>query len=650
VSQSTTPRRWRGLRFALASALVAAALGQPSIVGAEPTNLTPGNLAPSTLDSGPIDPGLYPRADTPVQITRGSQTLAVRPLKTVKTQRGSDAVAERLLVSFNGTLTATDLADVQTKAARGGAGAARPLARVGRSYLVDVAGAQSLEAAAKAYIAADPRVRSASPDFIMHSQEIPNDPNFGLQSGMFNIQAPAAWNRTHGGGRIAVLDSGISQHPDLAAKIVTSKDFVGSPVGANDVFGHGTHVAGIAAAATNNAQGVAGVGYNAFLLNGKVLDDTGSGSMSSLASGINWATDNGANVINMSLAGSEDCSTTWYEDLFDTGRAEVRDAINRAFSNNVVLVAAAGNSGNSSQLWPAACPNVISVANTTSSDAKAPSSNFGTWVDVAAPGTSIFSTAVPGGAACQSGLVGAFANCSGTSMAAPHVAGLAALVQASCFLPNAQAVVDRITSTADQIPGTGVNWQFGRINALRAVCYPAPLLRLGTVYPTSVQLLWGDNMPGESSFQVGYRLTGTSVLAQISLPANSTSTTVSGLTTGSSYDFMVRVCDTAGCSNWSNIITTHVGYNKLSVSVSVGGKVTSTPAGINCGLSNSDCSELYAPGTVVSLLPTPYINLLKNIEYDFDHWEGSCAGAAYSCSVTMSGARSAKAVFVQVAP
>jgi thermitase len=650
VSHSPNPRRWRGLRFALASALVAAALGQPVAVGAQSiTAPPPGNLTLKNLDSDPIDPAVYPRADTPVQITRGQQTISVRPLKTVKTQKGSEAVADRLLVSFNRAVGDTDLADVQIKAARGGAGVARPLARVGGSYLLDVSGAQSLEAAARAYIASDPRVRSASPDYIMHSQETPNDPNFGIQTGMVNIQAAAAWNRTHGGGRIAILDSGISQHPDLVSKIVTSKDFVGSPVGADDVFGHGTHVAGIAGAATNNGQGVAGVGYNASLMNGKVIDDTGNGAMSALASSIVWAADNGANVINMSLAGSDDCSTTWVEDLFDVGRAELRDAINHAFSKNVVLVAAAGNNGNSSQLWPAACPNVVSVANTTANDTKASSSNFGTWVDVAAPGTSIFSTAVPGGSACQSSL-GTFATCTGTSMAAPHVSGLAALVQSSCSLPNAQAVVDRIGATADPIPGTGVNWQFGRINALRAVCYPAPILRLGTVFPTSVQLFWGDTTPGESSFQVGYRLSGTSALSQISLPANSTSTTVGGLVTGASYDFMVRVCDPAGCSGWSSPVTAHAGYVKLSVSVSAGGKVTSIPAGINCGLSNADCSELYAPGTVVALLPTPFFNVQKNIEYDFDHWEGSCTGAAYSCSVTMDGARTARAVFVKVGP
>jgi two-component system KDP operon response regulator KdpE len=257
------------------------------------------------LTNGLVDGDVYPRADTPIEITGGPQTISVRPLKTVKTQQGREAVAERLRVSFNGTVADTDLADVQTKAARGGAGAARPVARVGTAYLIDVSGAQSLEAAAKAYIAADPRVRSASPDYIMRGQEIPNDPKFGSQAGMFNIQAPAAWNRTHGGGRIAVLDSGISQHPDLAAKIVTSKDFVGSPVGANDLWGHGTHVAGIAAAATNNAQGVAGVGYNAFLMNGKVLDDTGSGPMSALSSGINWAADNwrGSRTVHLPVPG-----------------------------------------------------------------------------------------------------------------------------------------------------------------------------------------------------------------------------------------------------------------------------------------------------------------------------------------------------------
>jgi thermitase len=263
----------------------------------------------------------------------------------------------------------------------------------------------------------------------MHANETPNDPFIGSQGGLNTIQAPAAWNRTHGssGVLIAVLDSGINEaHPDLTGKVVARHDFTGSSAGTDDLVGHGTHVAGIAAASTNNAIGVAGVGYDSRLLNVKVLDDSGSGSISMLFDGIYWAADNGAHIINMSLGGEDDCSTSWWEDLFDVGRNELRDSIGYASDRNVVLVAAAGNNGANRQQWPGACPNVIAVANTTVNDVKAANSNFGTWVDLAAPGSSIFSTAVPGAPKCQSGLTGQFANCSGTSMASPHVASLAA--------------------------------------------------------------------------------------------------------------------------------------------------------------------------------------------------------------------------------
>ena len=213
------------------------------------------------------------------------------------------------------------------------------------------------------------------------------------QWGPQKIQAPAAWNRTHGSSSkvIAILDTGLNDqgadaHPEFAGKVLAHQDFSDSSVGTDDVFGHGTHVAGIAAALTNNNLGIAGMGFNSSLIVGKVLGDDGKGSVSQLSDGIYWAADHGATVINMSLAGDQDCSTSWWEDLFDTGRNELRDAIGYAWGKNIVLVAAAGNNGNSNQLWPAACPNVLSVANTTQTDARNSTSNFGTWVDVAAPG------------------------------------------------------------------------------------------------------------------------------------------------------------------------------------------------------------------------------------------------------------------------
>ena len=217
-----------------------------------------------------------------------------------------------------------------------------------------------------------------------------------------------------------------------------------------------------------------------------------------------------------------------------------------------MLVAAAGNNGANRQQWPGACPNVIAVANTTIADVKSSSSNFGTWVDLAAPGSSIFSTAVPGAAKCQSGLVGQFANCSGTSMASPHVAGLAALVRASCNFSSSADIVARLTSTADAIPGTGSDWQFGRINALRAVCFPVPSVGIGAVTATSIQIQWSDRTPGETRYEILRQIVGGGASTVI-VPANTTSFVHTGLSAGVSVDYRVRTCDGLGCSDFSNV-------------------------------------------------------------------------------------------------
>ena len=334
--------------------------------------------------------------------------------------------------------------------------------------------------------------------------------------------------------------------------------------------------------------------------------------------------------------------------MFDVGRNELRDSIGYAWSRNIVLVAAAGNNGANRQQWPAACPNVVAVANTTIADVKSGSSNFGAWVDLAAPGSSIFSTAVPGAAKCQSGLVAQFANCSGTSMASPHVAGLAALVRASCGFSSGGDIVARLTSTADAISGTGSNWQFGRINALRAVCFPIPGgVHIGAVTASSIQLLWTDRTPGETRFEINRQpLALGGVATTIIVPANTTSFTHTGLSAGASIDYRVRACDGLGCSEWSSVAHGRTGA-KLTVSISGSGKVTSTPAGINCGIGMTDCTEVYNPGTLVNLKPTPYVNLFKHIAFEFDHWEGACSGQSFICSLSMASAKSARAVFVR---
>jgi thermitase len=245
---------------------------------------------------------------------------------------------------------------------------------------------------------------------------------------------------------IAILDSGIKEdHEDLQGKVTKRQNFTDSSTN-SDLQGHGTHVAGSAAALTNNAKGVAGTCPGCSLYNAKVLNDTGVGLISWEANGIIWAADNGAKVINMSLGGPGTSSTE-------------QDAVNYAWSKGVVVVAAAGNDNTSILNYPAAYPNTIAVGATDSNDAKASFSNYGSsWVDVAAPGVNILSTTINGG----------YGSFDGTSMASPHVAGEAGLLWSKsglCGATDNTCVRNQIESKADQTAGTGTNWAKGRINA-----------------------------------------------------------------------------------------------------------------------------------------------------------------------------------------
>ncbi|MDZ4209904.1 MAG: S8 family peptidase [Candidatus Curtissbacteria bacterium] len=303
---------------------------------------------------------------------------------------------------------------------------------------------------------ANQNVEFAEPDYKIYALEIPNDPYFSNQWGMIKIQAPEAWGLSHGlsAVKIAVVDTGIdNNHEDLAGKVVGRVNFTTSLTD-DDIFGHGTHVAGIAAAITNNSLGVAGLGYQSSLMSVKVLDNNGSGYTSDVAKGITYAADNGANVINLSLGGS-------------SGSTTLQDALNYAWGKGVVLACAAGNSGNSAPLYPAYYPVCISTAATDSSDKKASWSSYGSSVDVAAPGDNIFST-LPNHP-YNMGTVLNYGYASGTSMATPHVAGLAGLLfGANPLLTNTQ-VRAAIENNADAISGTGTYWQFGRINAYKAL-------------------------------------------------------------------------------------------------------------------------------------------------------------------------------------
>ena len=312
-----------------------------------------------------------------------------------------------------------------------------------------------------------PNVDYVEPDFETIAFEMTNDPGIvnSQQWGLFKIKVAdagsSAWNLTHGSSsvKVAIIDTGIDQdHQDLASKIILQRNCTTSPT-TDDKYGHGTHVAGIVGAVTNNNLGVAGVGYDVSLINAKALADNGGGYYSWLADCIKWSADNGAKVINMSLGGSSSSRT-------------LQNAVNYAKNKGVVLACAAGNSGNRSRNYPAYYSDCIAVAATDSNDVKASYSTYDyRWVDVAAPGSNIYST-MPN----HTNTIGLldYGSLSGTSMATPHVAGLAGLLFS--INPNYSYLQVRgyIENNADKIGGTGSYWRWGRINAYSSVNAATP--------------------------------------------------------------------------------------------------------------------------------------------------------------------------------
>ncbi len=270
----------------------------------------------------------------------------------------------------------------------------------------------------------------------------PDDDHFSQkQWNMERINAPTGWDITTGSPKviIAILDTGIDlAHADLAGRIIGGASLVRSSLSLQDPNGHGTRVASVAAATGNNGIGITSIDWQASIMPVKVLDSEGFGYDSRLIAGLLWAVDHGADVVNMSLGGT-------YEN------ALLRDAVTYAYDHGVTLVASAGNDYEyyNAVEYPAAYPHVLAVAATNRQDEHAAFSTSGYFVDVAAPGVDIYA------ATLSSALEDAYANNSGTSQAAPHVAGLAALLRS--IVPNAtpDQIADLITSTAQDILAPG---------------------------------------------------------------------------------------------------------------------------------------------------------------------------------------------------
>ena len=311
--------------------------------------------------------------------------------------------------------------------------------------------------AALAVFRSIPQVRFAEPNRVVRLNAVPNDPRFQDQYALTRIRARTGWAdyghlwRATGGARLAIVDSGIDMYsPEFAGKVTHCRRWLtGVGIGAQgcqDTNFHGTHVAGIAAARTNNGEGIAGVAFDSPIMALQAFNSTGTAITADIVAAIVYAANNGAKVANYSFSAD------------GPSNAE-REAVAYARSKGVVQVAAAGNTGEGKVQYPAGYPLVIAVSATNAQDQLASYSSYGKGIEVAAPGTAIIST-FP---------AGLYVEIDGTSMAAPHVAGLAALLRSQGYGPTGTR--ERIRNSSDDLgaPGYDTRYGYGRINLLRAL-------------------------------------------------------------------------------------------------------------------------------------------------------------------------------------
>jgi len=293
--------------------------------------------------------------------------------------------------------------------------------------------------------------RYVEPNIRFEIDSIPNDPDWPKQWGPQKIEADWAWNTTMGDPSVlvAVVDTGIDwNHPDLAENYVPlGYDWVNNDPDPMDDHGHGTHCAGVIVAIANNSIGMAGLAQVRVMAE-KGLDESGSGRLSDLASAIIHAVDQGADIVSCSW-GSYEKSTLLHE------------AVKYAYDHGVLVVAAAGNDATDTKHYPAAYDEVFAVTATDQNDDPASFTNFGNWVEVAAPGVRIYSTVWDD----------SYAYMSGTSMSAPHVSGVAALIWSRFSDMTRDQVWTQLQYTADDLgdPSFDVYYGYGRVNARRAV-------------------------------------------------------------------------------------------------------------------------------------------------------------------------------------
>ncbi len=362
-------------------------------------------------------------------------------------QRGSGPARDAWLVELRSGVTAGEAAQLMAVV---GATVIGELGAVGvRVIELPAAGRD----AALEVLSGDARVASVEPDMTAEVSREPSDPQWSRQWGPRTIGAPQAWDLTIGTRRtvIAIVDTGVDPNqPDLRGRVLRGWDFQNNDANPADDMGHGTAVAGVAAAAGNDRIGIAGMCWTCRILPVKVLNRHGSGTHSNVAAGIVWAADHGADVINLSIASPG-------------GSTVLAGAVDYALRKGVVVVAAAGNDGSKRRNYPAALPGVLSVAASNQADALYRWSNHGSWVRLAAPGCAY--TTKRG------------SNWSwwcGTSFATPLVAGTVALVKSLRPRYSRAQLEAAVLGTAVGFRRTALDGRLDAAQALRSASDSPP--------------------------------------------------------------------------------------------------------------------------------------------------------------------------------
>lgn len=464
----------------------------------------------------------------------------------------------------------------------------------------------------------------AEPNYLLHTCATPNDPAYKtLQYAPQKIQANASWDiwKPRNKVVIAVIDTGVeATHPDLTSVIY--RDSTGAVVGWNtlnntsasgDDGGHGTHCAGVALGHINDSTGLAGTaGWNPNVANSddflklmpiKALDASGTGTAASIASAIIWAADHGAQVMTISAATSSASST-------------LENAVQYAWGKGCVIVAAAGNMASDMLMYPAAYPNVLSVAATDATDTLLFYSEYGSWIKCAAPGSNVYSTYKSG----------SYTGLSGTSVAAPHVAAeAAAILSQNPTLSNSQ-VNDLVTSQVDPVnpyQGRALSTDSGRINVYRALMAAGdglPTLTIVSFNPATI----ANQGSSEGTVQLGGPAPAGGVVvslvsantaiatvpASVTIPAGATSATFTVSAKYVEANSTVKITASASGKSVSGSLAVNgptltgisVNPSAVAMSTSFTGTVTlDTPAptgGAVVTLSNNGAGLISTPSTV----------------------------------------------------